>query len=148
MTTTDAMSPLLKSQVKSLKTFRANIQEAACIGCTKCLDVCPTDAIVGANGYMHTVIADACTGCGWCVPLCPVDCIELVASCELTPADRKLKHNNWRKRHAARKTRLLHINTATHHHSLSQSIEMRQATIQAALSRVKKRKLFDGPEDL
>jgi Na+-translocating ferredoxin:NAD+ oxidoreductase subunit B len=55
----------------------ARIIEADCIGCTKCIQVCPVDAIIGANKLMHTVIADDCTGCERCVPACPVDCIVL-----------------------------------------------------------------------
>jgi electron transport complex protein RnfB len=55
----------------------AVIDEAWCIGCTLCLDVCPTDAIMGSNKLMHTVIEPYCTGCELCVPVCPVDCISL-----------------------------------------------------------------------
>ena len=57
----------------------AVIDEATCIGCAKCLKACPTDAIIGANKFMHTVIAELCTGCDLCIPPCPVDCIEMVA---------------------------------------------------------------------
>ena len=53
------------------------IDEAACIGCTKCIPACPVDAIVGAAKRMHTVIAAACTGCELCLPPCPVDCIVI-----------------------------------------------------------------------
>jgi electron transport complex protein RnfB len=53
------------------------IDESKCIGCTKCIQACPVDAIVGASRFMHTVIAAECTGCELCVPPCPVDCIEL-----------------------------------------------------------------------
>ncbi len=56
----------------------ALIVEADCIGCTKCIQACPVDAIVGAPKRMHTVIAELCTGCELCLPPCPVDCIELV----------------------------------------------------------------------
>ncbi|WHZ17915.1 MAG: Iron-sulfur cluster-binding protein [Rhodanobacteraceae bacterium] len=56
----------------------AVIDEDACIGCTKCIQACPVDAIVGASKLMHTVIADLCTGCELCVPPCPVDCIAMV----------------------------------------------------------------------
>jgi electron transport complex protein RnfB len=56
----------------------ARIVEADCIGCTKCIQACPVDAIIGAPKLMHTVLADDCTGCELCVPACPVDCIELV----------------------------------------------------------------------
>lgn len=55
----------------------AVIDEAWCIGCTLCLDACPTDAILGGNKRMHTVIERYCTGCELCVPVCPVDCIAL-----------------------------------------------------------------------
>ncbi|MHA6203061.1 RnfABCDGE type electron transport complex subunit B [Dyella soli] len=55
----------------------ARIVEADCIGCTKCIQACPVDAIVGAAKLMHTVITDDCTGCELCVPACPVDCIAL-----------------------------------------------------------------------
>ena len=56
----------------------AFIRESECIGCTKCLQVCPVDAIVGGPKRMHTVVADLCTGCELCLPPCPVDCIDLV----------------------------------------------------------------------
>jgi H+/Na+-translocating ferredoxin:NAD+ oxidoreductase subunit B len=55
----------------------AVIDEGWCIGCTLCLDACPTDAILGSNKLMHTVIERYCTGCELCVPVCPVDCIGL-----------------------------------------------------------------------
>jgi electron transport complex protein RnfB len=54
----------------------AYIREAECIGCTKCLQACPVDAILGAARLMHTVLADECTGCDLCMAPCPVDCIE------------------------------------------------------------------------
>jgi electron transport complex protein RnfB len=53
------------------------IDEAWCIGCTLCIDACPTDAIMGSNKQMHTVIENVCTGCELCLPVCPVDCIHL-----------------------------------------------------------------------
>jgi electron transport complex protein RnfB len=55
----------------------AVIDENWCIGCTLCLKVCPTDAILGSNKLMHTVIERYCTGCELCLPVCPVDCIAL-----------------------------------------------------------------------
>jgi electron transport complex protein RnfB len=55
----------------------ALIDEAACIGCAKCIQACPVDAIVGAQKFMHTVIAAQCTGCELCILPCPVDCIEM-----------------------------------------------------------------------
>lgn len=56
----------------------AYIREDECIGCTKCIQACPVDAIVGAAKQMHTVIVDACTGCDLCVDPCPVDCIDML----------------------------------------------------------------------
>lgn len=54
------------------------IREDECIGCTKCIQACPVDAIIGAPKLMHTVITDLCTGCDLCIPPCPVDCIDIV----------------------------------------------------------------------
>ncbi|WP_373779058.1 electron transport complex subunit RsxB [Glaesserella sp.] len=56
----------------------ALIHEDMCIGCTKCIQACPVDAIIGTNKAMHTVIADLCTGCELCVAPCPTDCIEMI----------------------------------------------------------------------
>ena len=56
----------------------AVIDENWCIGCTLCIKACPTDAILGSNKLIHTVIAPWCTGCELCLPVCPVDCIEMV----------------------------------------------------------------------
>ena len=56
----------------------AFIREDECIGCTKCIQACPVDAILGAAKQMHTVITTECTGCDLCVEPCPVDCIDMV----------------------------------------------------------------------
>ena len=55
----------------------AAIVDTDCIGCTKCIQACPVDAIVGASKLMHAVIAPLCTGCELCLPACPVDCIVM-----------------------------------------------------------------------
>ena len=78
----------------------AVIEEPICIGCTKCIQVCPVDAIVGASKLMHTVIASWCTGCELCIPACPVDCISLAALEALPDPDRS------RARHDSRAVRL------------------------------------------
>lgn len=71
-------TPYLK---KAVETFRkpaiAVIREEECIGCTKCIQACPVDAIIGTNKKMHTVFTADCTGCQLCVEPCPVDCIEI-----------------------------------------------------------------------
>ncbi len=77
----------------------AVIDEATCIGCTKCIQACPVDAIAGASKLMHTVIASWCTGCELCIPPCPVDCITLAPVAALPEA--KLS----RERHEARAMR-------------------------------------------
>jgi len=80
----------------------AFIREAECIGCTKCIQACPVDAIIGAGKLMHTVLPDECTGCGLCVEPCPVDCIEIIS----LPAPLYNKEQA-RLRYNARKVRLL-----------------------------------------
>lgn len=72
----------------------ARIDEKNCIGCTRCIRVCPTDAICGTNKLMHTVISDECTGCGLCQDACPVDCIELISvDDDFLPRNRFLSSN-------------------------------------------------------
>lgn len=85
-TTIDALAELLDVEAPALDAEHgvekpkmvAVIREAECIGCTKCIQACPVDAILGAAKHMHTVIADECTGCDLCVEPCPVDCIDMV----------------------------------------------------------------------
>lgn len=88
---------------------RAVIDETRCIGCRKCLDVCPVDAILGARQRMHTVIDPECNGCGLCLPPCPVDCIVLVpvpASGNRWPEYTLAETERWRRRAEARHARL------------------------------------------
>lgn len=125
--TISALAALLKVPVLELDVSRgsapaqiAYIREAECIGCTKCIQACPVDAIVGAAKLMHTVIIDECTGCDLCVAPCPVDCIEmrplplatvlpivggLAFSLEEQQA-RTAKRNHARRRFEQRNTRL------------------------------------------
>ena len=58
----------------------ALVVEDDCIGCTKCIQACPVDAIIGGAKHMHTVVEPLCTGCELCVPACPVDCIVMTAA--------------------------------------------------------------------
>ncbi len=78
----------------------AYIREEECIGCTKCIQACPVDAIVGASGMMHTVLAADCTGCDLCVAPCPVDCIEMRDS-GLPRLPDPQESVRWRTRHHA-----------------------------------------------
>lgn len=87
---------------KTRAPSQAVIREAECIGCTKCLQACPVDAIIGAAKFMHTVLAHECTGCGLCVEPCPVDCIDMQPLAVAT-YDKALA----RRRAEAREVRLL-----------------------------------------
>jgi len=61
----------------ALEPAVAVIDESLCIGCVHCRNVCPVDAIVGAQHFMHTIIESECTGCELCIAPCPVDCISM-----------------------------------------------------------------------
>lgn len=86
-TTIEALANLLDKEVLPLdadgvedagvKKY-AYIREEECIGCTKCIQACPVDAILGSAKHMHTVIQSECTGCDLCVEPCPVDCIDML----------------------------------------------------------------------
>lgn len=110
----DALAALLQRPAKPLDpdcgtpetgATVAWVREAECIGCYKCAAVCPTDAIIGAPKWMHTVVADACTGCALCLPACPVDCIELRLAVTGTLLARE-RAGEWRARYHARRVRL------------------------------------------
>lgn len=53
------------------------VNEARCIGCTRCIRKCGSDAIVGAVKQMHTVLPEACYACGLCVAECPTEAIVM-----------------------------------------------------------------------
>jgi len=82
------------------------IREEECIGCTKCIQACPVDAIVGAAKWMHTVIADECSGCELCLAPCPVDCIDLLPLSASQGAVQRAKAQQFRRRYQARQSRL------------------------------------------
>lgn len=99
------LAQLLRVPVLALDTSRgdtppqiAYIREAECIGCTKCIQACPVDAIIGAAKLMHTVIIDECTGCDLCVAPCPVDCIEMRPLAEVLPVVGGLAHSDDERR--------------------------------------------------
>ncbi|HVF34262.1 MAG TPA: RnfABCDGE type electron transport complex subunit B [Candidatus Saccharimonadia bacterium] len=85
------------------------IDESICIGCTKCIDACPVDAIVGASKRMHVVLVDECTGCELCIPPCPVDCIVIVpkppVNALVARDAQRAAAARWRARHLARVAR-------------------------------------------
>ena len=83
----------------------AYIREDECIGCTKCIQACPVDAILGAAKQMHTVIVAECTGCDLCLEPCPVDCIDMLPV-ETTPL-------SW---HWQQPKQLIATSTAPHNH--------------------------------
>lgn len=111
---------------------QAVIREDECIGCMKCIQACPVDAIIGSGKLMHTVIADECTGCELCIPPCPVDCIDML------PAEVAIdKSTQYRKRFQAREQRLQAAKQEKRSRQTQQSIPNRKAYIEAALQRMK-----------
>lgn len=166
-----ALAELMKIPVLELDTSRgvapaqiAFIREAECIGCTKCIQACPVDAIVGAAKLMHTVLIDECTGCDLCVAPCPVDCIEmhplptanvlpivggLAFSAEEQQA-RTVKRNHARRRFEQRNARLRREEEQRQAERLARAQRAAQAQaqtqdqaldpVQAALERVRAQK--------
>ena len=113
------------------------IREDECIGCTKCIQACPVDAIVGAAKLMHTVITKDCNGCELCIPPCPVDCIDIIALKEKTEAEEAFDRERNRVRYHARNERLKRLeHEAQEKHSSAKANRMNM--IQEALARAKK----------
>lgn len=82
----------------------AVIREDECIGCTKCIQTCPVDAIIGASKQMHTIIQSECTGCELCVEPCPVDCIDIMRTGEANAITQQ-QADHYRQRYEARQER-------------------------------------------
>ena len=118
----------------------AFIDEAACIGCTLCIDACPVDAIVGARKLMHTVIAAECTGCALCLPPCPVDCIALMPSG--APRNRtvqRLGAPRLQERYRAHRQRLAERERQLRGRAANAAAARKKATIARALARAQQR---------
>ena len=136
----------------------AVIDENWCIGCTLCIKACPTDAIVGANKRMHTVIDAYCTGCDLCLPVCPVDCIRMEnvsgvatawAAWSPRQADQARTRYQWHQQRTARETaehqlrqdrkaqdKLDHL--AEHsRHTDPATLDKKRSVIEAALARAR-----------
>lgn len=88
----------------------AVINEAECIGCSRCIPACPVDAILGTHKFLHTVLLDECIGCKLCIDPCPVDCIEMVPLTTMLPVgsdiDKPARAIKAKQRHKARQLRL------------------------------------------
>lgn len=52
------------------------INEDICVGCDTCRKVCPTGAIQGEEGDVHSILLEHCINCGQCLVTCPFDAIE------------------------------------------------------------------------
>ncbi len=128
----------------------AFIREAECIGCTKCIQACPVDAIVGAAKQMHTVITDECTGCELCVAPCPVDCIDILPLAEPAASVQRQHADQFRQRFEFRNARLARDDArrrAEREARAARAAQAQQHTpaaplddVQAAIERVKAQK--------
>lgn len=132
---------------KAKPPLLVSIREDECIGCTKCIQACPVDAILGAGKLMHTVIADRCTGCELCIEPCPVDCIDLFEVPEKSEDEQKRMADVSRTRYEARNARLVRDQQedAQQHRAAKRATDKkdtlaaRKAAIAEAVARAKKR---------
>jgi len=115
----------------------AVVREAECIGCTKCIQACPVDAILGGAKQMHTVIAAECTGCELCIAPCPVDCIDM-----LVVPDRENNSDHYRTRYQAREKRLQKkVEQPQTKNESSVFLSDKKSYIEAAILRAKTKRL-------
>lgn len=98
--------PELPLELPEVAPQIAFIREAECIGCTKCIQACPVDAIVGAAKLMHTVIRNECTGCELCVAPCPVDCIDILPLAHDEAEQQRARADQFRRRHQDHQSRM------------------------------------------
>lgn len=121
--------------------LKAFVDEENCIGCSKCIRTCPTDAIVGAKYMLHTIIPELCTVCENCITACPTNCIILKTpgailspECEAMLVDRK-QHRLNQRRMATNGIQLQYLKE-------EQGVKVqRKQQIADAIARVKMRKM-------
>lgn len=123
-------------QEKAKPPLLATIREHECIGCTKCIQACPVDAILGSAKQMHTVITTECTGCELCIPACPVDCIDIINGLTID----KEKANLARRRFNARASRLNKEKMLKQASLSKHSVSQKRSYIQEAIERAKAKK--------
>jgi electron transport complex protein RnfB len=142
------ITPYIAEMEKKRKPkLLAIIREPDCIGCTKCIQACPVDAILGCAKQMHTIIASECTGCELCVPVCPVDCIEMIAMTmdnnehenSQTNAEQE-KANYFRMRYNARQARLIREKNSKNKAKWQATLQEKKSYIEQAISRAKAKK--------
>lgn len=119
------------------------IREADCIGCTKCIQACPVDAIIGAAKQMHVILEQDCTGCELCIEPCPVDCIELIPipQAQFQPARARAHYDAKLKRGAFKRLGTLTPTTAAITAAAASSLDKKRF-IAEAVARAKAKKLL------
>lgn len=166
----DRLAQLLDRETKPLNPENgvekprqlARIIEADCIGCTKCIQACPVDAILGAGKRMHTVIDDRCTGCELCVPACPVDCIVLdpMPDTLMDPPHVDAAREHFQKREArlardraereaqlAARKQAMHREATASEHTPTVSAPLSRSAVQAAIERARAKRAAKEQSD-
>jgi Na+-translocating ferredoxin:NAD+ oxidoreductase subunit B len=137
---------LAEMAAKAKPRMLAVIREDECIGCTKCIQACPVDAIVGGGKLMHTVITAECTGCELCMAPCPVDCIDMLTLAPAPAAETQQRADLARKRFNAREQRLSDksktpMPTVNFSVQTNKTAQEKQSYIQEAVARAKLKKM-------
>jgi len=149
LTDQDPTSMIPEMEEKQKLASIAIIREDSCIGCTKCIQSCPTDAIVGAAKLMHTIITEDCTGCELCIPVCPVDCIDMLTIPEPNQQQKQERAHHFREKYNKRNHRLSqnsekekqqHQQAKLHNNEQSKTLAARKNAIAEAVARAKAKK--------
>lgn len=149
----EGLASLCQTSAEPLKRFvqknyrppkTMTIRQDECIGCTKCIQACPVDAVIGTGKMRHDILTDACNGCELCLPVCPVDCIDEAAVGE-SPWQFQMRHQSQGlKRYESRQKRMNNvldpIDSSTEVGSAEDRQTMRKQEIQRALERARQKK--------
>jgi electron transport complex protein RnfB len=137
--------PLMPLAEPAQPPLTAVIREDECIGCTKCIQACPVDAILGAAKRMHTVITDECTGCELCVAPCPVDCIDMVSHPAWQAAQQAENPTEERDAYLTQRAELGRQRHRARQQRLTR--EAREKRLERRKRRMQKRHSADTPQD-
>lgn len=76
LTARERVGEFEKSVYFKLETSLCAHSRAKKTGCTRCLDVCPTEAIFSAGDHVQ-IDSNICAGCGSCAAVCPTSAVTM-----------------------------------------------------------------------
>jgi len=97
-----------EGKMRQHATISPRIETALCVGCGRCRELCPADA-VQISGAKASIDTGACIGCAECITVCPHDAVKINWNDDTRLFQEKMIEYAAGLQHA-KQGRILHIN--------------------------------------